>query len=70
MAIPKPQGFKLLFPIMSDDGQPLLLTAEQIDYIRLMQFLRAKKKEAVAQARHEKLMRKTKRRPIFNQRLN
>jgi hypothetical protein len=68
--ITKPEGSRLLFHIMSDDGQPLLLTKEQIEYVHMVNFMRSKKREAVEQQRHDKLMRQTKRRQHFNPRLN
>lgn len=65
-----PKDYKLLFKVKADDGSIVLLTKDQIDYIRVMQFLRHKKKEAIEQKRHQKLMNKTKRRRLFNPQLN
>jgi len=65
-----PNNYKLLFKVKADDGSIVLLTKDQIDYIRVMQFLRHKKKEAIEQKRHQKLMNKTKRRRLFNPQLN
>ena len=65
-----PKDYKLLFKVKADDGSIVLLTTDQIDYIRVMQFLRHKKKEAIEQKRHQKLMNKTKRRRLFNPQLN
>jgi len=65
-----PKDYKLLFKVVADDGSIVLLTKDQIDYIRVMQFLRHKKKEAIEQKRHQKLMNKTKRRRLFNPQLN
>jgi hypothetical protein len=66
----KPEGYQLLFPIVADDGSPCLLTKDQIEYVITMQYLKAKRKEAIEQHRHNKLMRKTKKRIHFNPRLN
>jgi len=65
-----PNNYKLLFKVKADDGSIVLLTKDQIDYIRVMQFLRHKKKEAIEQKRHQKLINKTKRRRLFNPQLN
>lgn len=64
------KNYKILVPTLADDGQTIvLLTKEQLQYIKLMQYARHKKKEAIAERKRQKIVNKTKR-SYFNPRLN